>query len=45
MQVPIGQNLLEAAHANDVDLEGRLGSPGASANCDDCYNCLFLPCL
>lgn len=23
VQVPIGQSLMEAAHANDIDLEGR----------------------
>ena len=26
VQVPIGQNLLEAAHEHDVDLEGMLNS-------------------
>ena len=23
VQVPVGQSLMEAAHANDIDLEGR----------------------
>ena len=29
MQVPVGQSLLEAAHANDVDLEGEAKSAPA----------------
>lgn len=27
VQVPVGQSLMEAAHANDIDLEGRALCP------------------